>query len=195
MKEISLPLQSVRKVIGLESVDSTQTLAKNLAVNGEPDGTLVLACQQTGGRGQYDRNFDSQEGGVYFTLVLRPQKPASANVSLSKHTGEAVAETLQTVFGLKTKIKYPNDVLVWETKTRKWKKICGILIESACDGTDDQWVLVGVGVNVNNRLPSGLKDTAVSLKKLLGTEVNKELFLDGLLDNFWKHYAYWLATR
>lgn len=195
MKETTFPLQAVRKVIGLEKVDSTQTLAKNLAVNGEPEGTLVLACQQTGGRGQYDRNFDSQEGGVYFTLVLRPQKPACANALLSTYTGQAVAETLQQAFGLKTKIKYPNDVLVWETKTRKWKKICGILIESACDSTDDKWVLVGVGVNVNNRLPAGLKDTAVSLKQLLGTQVNKELFLDILLDNFWKHYAYWLASK
>ena len=75
MEEIKLPLQSVTKVIGLDTVDSTQSLAKVLAQQGAEDGTLVLAGEQTAGRGRYDRSFSAAHGGVYFTLILRPGKP------------------------------------------------------------------------------------------------------------------------
>ena len=189
----TLSVKAVTKVIGLESVDSTQNVAKELALCGEPEGTMVLACTQTAGRGRYDRTFDSGEGGVYFTLVLRPQKPAACNASLSVRVGEAVAKTLTEMFGFKTKIKEPNDVLAWDNTARKWKKICGILIETSA-GETNHWVLVGVGVNVNNRLPATLKDSAVSVKELVGEEVLKEIFLEELLENFWQEYACWLAS-
>jgi len=190
----SLTVKAVTKVIGLETVDSTQNIAKAFALAGEPEGTMVLACNQTAGRGRYERSFDSGEGGVYFTLILRPQKPAACNASLSVRVGESVVKTLTEMFGLKTKIKEPNDVLAWDNKTRKWKKICGILIETSAGESADHWVLVGVGVNVNNRLPAALKDTAISVKQLVGEEVLKEIFLEELLDNFWREYACWLAS-
>lgn len=190
----TLTLQHVKKVIGLKTVDSTQTLAKELALQGEEEGTLVLADQQQAGRGRFERSFSSADGGVYFTLILRPNKPAACNASLSVRVGEAVAKTLTDLFGIKTKIKLPNDVLAWEVNTRKWKKICGILIETSAGESANQWVLVGVGINVNNRLPAALQDSAVSVKQLLGSEVMKELFLEELLENFWKEYAYWLAS-
>lgn len=194
MTKTQLPLSAVQRVIGLETIDSTQTLAKELALNGEPDGTLILACNQTAGRGRYDRSFSSEEGGVYFTLILRPHKPSSCNASLSVAVGKALSETLQRVLGIKTKVKLPNDVLAWEEKTHKWKKICGVLIETSASTDANQWMLVGVGVNVNNPLPASLKETAVSVKQLLRKEINKELFLEELLENFWKYYAYWLAS-
>lgn len=189
----TLPVKAVTKVIGLEKVDSTQNIAKELALCGEPEGTMVLACTQTAGRGRYERSFDSGEGGVYFTLILRPQKPAACNASLSVRVGEAVAKTLTKLFDIKTKIKEPNDVLAWDNNVRKWKKICGILIETSA-GETDHWVLVGVGVNINNRLPASLKDSAVSVKELVGQEVLKEIFLEELLENFWQEYACWLAS-
>ena len=98
MEEIKLPLQSVTKVIGLDTVDSTQSLAKVLAQQGAEDGTLVLAGEQTAGRGRYDRSFSAAHGGVYFTLILRPGKPVSANSSLRVRVGQAVAETISSVF-------------------------------------------------------------------------------------------------
>lgn len=194
-KQFPLPLPAVQKVIGLETVDSTQTLAKELALNGEPDGTLVLACAQTAGRGRYDRTFSSKEGGVYFTLILRPNKHVSRNASLSVAVGRALAETLQRVFGIKTKVKLPNDVLAWVPAAKQWKKICGVLIETSANTDTNQWMLVGVGVNLNNRLPPSLKQTAVSVKQLISEEVSKELFLEELLEDFWKHYAYWLMNK
>lgn len=194
-KPFSLPIPAVQKVIGLETVDSTQTLAKELALNGEPEGTLVLACRQTAGRGRYDRSFSSEEGGVYFTLILRPHKPSACNASLSVAVGKALAETLQQVFEIKTKVKIPNDVLAWEEKSRSWKKICGVLIETSALTDANQWMLVGVGINLNNRLPASLKDGAVSVKQLLRKETSKELFLEEFLENFWKQYACWLISK
>ncbi len=194
-KPFALPVPAVQKVIGLETVDSTQTLAKELALNGEPEGTLVLACRQTAGRGRYDRTFSSEEGGVYFTLILRPRKPSACNASLSVAVGKALAETLQQTFEIKTKVKIPNDVLAWEEKSHSWKKICGVLIETSALTDANQWMLVGVGVNLNNSLPQSLRQSAISVKQLLHTEVSKEFFLEEFLDNFWKQYAFWLAGK
>lgn len=191
MEEKNLPLQSVTKVIGLECVPSTQALARELAQNGEQDGTLVLACHQTQALGRDERPFSAGEGGVYFTLILRPNKPSSCAASLGVKAAEAVAQTISSVFEIKTKIKQPGDVLAWNPKTRAWKKICGVWTEASADG---DYMLVGVGVHLNDRLPASQKDACVSLKQLIGAETSKELFLDELLENFWKHYAHWTCS-
>lgn len=190
MAETTIPLQSVTKVIGLETLGSTQDLAYELAQKGEPDGTLVLACEQTAARCQSGCVFSAGEGGVYFTLILRPQKAALCALSLSKHAAQAAADMLAEVFEIKTKVKAPHAVLAWEPKTRKWKKIAGVLVETFFDETN-RVALVGMGVNVNNRLSASLRETAVSVKQIIGAETSKELFLDALLDCFWKHYAHW----
>lgn len=190
MEEINLPLQSVSRVVYLENTDSTQNVAKELAASGCESNTLVLAVQQTGGRGQYDRAWSAPRGGVYFSLILHPQKPASHSASLSLRVGQAVAEALQRHCGVKTKVKHPNDVLAWDAKTKKWKKICGILIESSSGQTDTDWLTVGVGVNVFNPIPRHLKDIAVNLKQL-GVDEDPECVLGAVLDSFWQHYAQW----
>ena len=115
-----------------------------------------------------------------------------------RHTGplalraaQAVRETLQKMFGLKTKIKHPNDVLAFEEKTKTWKKICGILIESSTENNRTQWLLVGIGINVNNPLSPALKDIATSVKKLLGREIDPEWILQETLEAFFAQYAQW----
>lgn len=191
MEERQLPLQSVTKVIGLETVPSTQALAEELASAGEQEGTLVLACEQTSSYGRDGLPFPAAEGGVYFTLVLRPNKPVSALESLAEKTAEAASFTVSSVFGVKTKAAANGDVLAWVAKDRKWKKLGGVMAEASAEG---DYILLGVGVNVNNRLPSSAKVSSVSLKQLIGTETSKELFLDELLENFWKYYAHWLMS-
>lgn len=187
--EETLPLQSVTKVIGLECVPSTQTLARKLAQSGEEHGTLVLACCQSQACGRDARPFPAAEGGVYFTLILRPNKCACRASSLGVKAAEAVAQTVSSVFEVKTKVKPCGDVLAWDAKNRAWKKICGVWTEADAD-----WMLVGVGVHVNDRIPASQKNVCVSLKQLIGSETSKELFLDELLENFWKHYAHWLQS-
>ena len=151
----------------------------------------MLAYEQTGGRGQYERSWDAKRGGIYFTLVLRPEKSVRHTGALSLRTAQAVCETLQKMFGFKTKIKHPNDVLVWEEKTKTWKKICGILIESSTEADHTQWLLIGVGINVNNPLAASLKDSATSVKKLLGREMDPEWILQETLEAFFAQYAQW----
>ena len=191
MQETQIPVQTVEKVIGLEVVDSTNNVAKELAEQGEPANTMVLACRQTNGRGRFERTFSAEEGGVYFTLILRPHACPSRNQSFSIKTAQAVSEALNALFEIKTKIKAPNDVLAWDAKSRSWKKICGILIEASASETKTEWMLVGIGINVNNKIPASLKSTAVSLKQLLGQDIMKEVVLEEVLEHFWRRYAEW----
>lgn len=191
MPEIDLPIARVSRLISVEVLDSTQNLARELALQGTPDATLVLAYEQTGGRGQYERTWDAKRGGIYFTLVLRPTQTVNHTGPLSLRTAQAVCDTLKKMFGFKTKIKHPNDVLAWEEKTNTWKKICGILIESSTEDNRTQWLLVGVGINVNNVLDPGLKETATSVKKILGREIDPEWILQEALEAFFAQYAQW----
>lgn len=191
MEEISLSLPSVSRMVSVDVIDSTQQLARELAINGAEDGTLVLAYEQTGGRGQYERRWDAKRGGVYFTLILRPNKTISYTSSLSVKAAQAVCAMLEKLFGFKTKIKHPNDVLAWEEKTKSWKKICGILLETSSQQDKTQWVLVGMGINVNNPLSPALAQTATGVKKLLGREIDPEWVLEETLEAFWIKYAQW----
>ena len=193
MAETTFPLQSVTKVIGLERVDSTQALAAELALKGEPEGTLVLACEQTEAFGRDGQPFYSAEGGVYFTLLLRPNKTEESLPDLSEKMAEVIAQTLTSIFEIKAKATADGDTLVWDKAAHKWKKIAGVLVQTV--QTDkDELVLLGVGIHLNNPLPASRKKTEVSLKQLIRTETSKELFLDELLENFWKEYSYWLAS-
>ncbi len=193
MAETTFPLQSVTKVIGLERVDSTQALAAELALKGEPEGTLVLACEQTEAFGRDGQPFYSAEGGVYFTLLLRPNKTEEALPDLGEKMAEVIAQTLTSIFEIKAKATADGDTLVWDKAAHKWKKIAGVLVQTV--QTDkDELVLLGVGIHLNNPLPASRKKTEVSLKQLIRTETSKELFLDELLENFWKEYSYWLAS-
>lgn len=191
MQEIKLPLQSVRRMVSLDITDSTQNVAKELAASGCEANTLVLAYEQTGGRGQFERTWSAPRGGVYFSLVLRPNKLAQHSGNLSLKTAQAVSDALTRAFGLKTKIKHPNDVLAWDAKTKKWKKICGILIETSTGEERTDWLAVGIGVNVNNPIPRALKDIAVNLRQLTGAEIDPEEVLEEVLNSFWQHYGQW----
>lgn len=191
MKEIDLPALGVTKLVSVEVLDSTQNLARELALQGAAEGTLVLAYEQTRGRGQYERSWHAPRGGVYFTLILRPAQEVCHTGPLSLRTAQAVCDTLKKMFGFKTKIKHPNDVLVWDKQAKKWKKICGILIESSTAANHTQWLLVGVGINVNNNLAPYLQPTATSVKKILGREIDPEWVLQETLESFFIQYAQW----
>ena len=191
MQECTIPLKAVTKVVGLESVDSTQTVASALALQGAQDGTLVLACEQTAGLCRDGKPFSAAEGGVYFTLILRPENPLAKPEDLCAQTAEAVAETVAHIFGIKTKTHGEGDVLAWSPKKHAYKKLTGVWVQPL----QKDCLLVGVGIHVNDRLSAKAKDTDVTLKQLIGAETSKELFLDEILNAFFKRYAYWLCAR
>jgi BirA family biotin operon repressor/biotin-[acetyl-CoA-carboxylase] ligase len=183
MNTTTFRLESVTKVIGLEKVESTQQVARLLAGT-EEHGTLVLSCYQTAAFDRNGKNFPAPEGGIYFTLLLKPAKPLELE-NLTFAGANAVADTLKKVFELKTKLTPEGDILVWDKNARKYKKIAGVLAETDEQGT----YLLGVGIFVNNSLPAAYKETTISLKTIIGSETSKELFLDDVLNNFWKEYA------
>ena len=184
MTKTALHLQSVQKVIGLGAVSSTQTLARALA-RMETHGTLVLACQQNDSFDRLGKPFPAGEGGVYFTLILKPGREIPLS-DLTRALQNAITDTLHNIFELKTKITQDGDVLTWDKTSRTYKKIAGILVEENETGA----YLVGTGIFLNNKLPISFRRNCISLKTIIGTETSKELFLDDVLNNFWKEYSF-----
>ena len=177
-------LKTVQKVIGLEETPSTQMLARSLAAT-EADATLILACRQTQAVGKDNTTFYAGEGGVYFTLILHPQTKLTAD-KLTWAMANAISDVITQVLNIHTKITQEGDILVYDKLARKWKKCAGVYTEKTNQGS----YLLGTGIYLNNRLPIGVRATAISLKNVLGSETSKELFLDEVLNNFWKEYAF-----
>lgn len=127
----------------LAETGSTNSDLKQLARQGAPAGTALLARRQTGGRGRMGKTFCSPEGGLYLSLLLRPNSSAVKAASLTAAAAVAVCRVLEKQGVCGPRIKWVNDIFLRD------KKICGILAESALnpDGTA-QWVVVGVGLNL-----------------------------------------------
>ena len=177
-------LPGVTQLLRLSETDSTQTVARFLAEQGAQDGTLVWADRQTAGRGRMSRKWDSRPGGLYVSLILRPDFPASRLAGLSIATAKAAAESISELTGIHTAVKPPNDV--YAISDGKARKVCGILAEASGGSRRLDWVVVGVGVNVNNKVKL---PTAASLKGLTGREWVVAEVLRGFLDRFKRSYA------
>ena len=142
------------------SLPSTNTALKAMAAEGAPEGTVLIAGEQTAGRGRMGRSFYSPpDSGLYLSLLLRPQLPAAEAVRLTACAAVAVAEAVEELSGLETQIKWVNDVLIGG------KKICGILTEGSLDVESGQlaWAVVGIGVNTavpTGDFPPELRETA-----------------------------------
>ena len=181
MKEITLPLHSVTKVVGLEKVNSTLSVAQALSTGNEPVGTLVLTCEQTR-TFETPRGFvSSGEGGVYFTLLL----PARGE---AERTGQALSgairHTVEHALELKTKL-VSGGVAAWDKTSRKWKQFADV----TCT-VEGKYLFLSAGILLNNPVPRFLASSHVTLKHLLKSETSKELFLDDVLTGFWKNYAF-----
>ncbi len=178
----------INRIINLEKVASTQDIAKQTAEISKEDGVLIKAKTQTAGRGRFENKWESKEGGLYFSIILRPKKNSLPLEELSLKTGQAVAKTLKEMFGIKTKIKLPNDVLAFDGES--YKKISGILIESSsAAGGALNWLVLGVGIDTNNNPSKSLP--AISIKQLIKKEVDNEVLLQNFLKNFAKEYIGW----
>lgn len=153
-------------------VDSTNTLAKTLAAQGAPHGTVIVAGQQTGGRGRLGRSFHSPANtGLYFSAILRPDCTAGALMHLTCAAAVAVCDAVQAVTGLTPSIKWINDLVCGS------KKVAGILTElSLVPGSDKvAYVVVGIGVNCRQKeedFPPELRPIAGSLSMATGQDVS-----------------------
>lgn len=153
------------KIIRLKEVDSTNSFCKRYPADRLKGALVVIAKRQTGGRGTKGRSFSSEEGGLYLSIMRKPRNfDFSDTFSVMINSCVAVCKTLEK-WGLNPIIKWPNDVLVGG------KKISGTLIENTLLSGNALLSIVGIGINVNNELPSYLADTATSVRAQKGGKV------------------------
>ncbi|PKQ30104.1 MAG: biotin--[acetyl-CoA-carboxylase] ligase [Actinobacteria bacterium HGW-Actinobacteria-10] len=131
---------------GLQTV-STNDDAKGLARSGAPEGTVVVAARQTGGRGRLGRAWESPTGGVYLSAVLRPDRAPSALGPLPLVVGVGVARGLNSL-GCRALLKWPNDVWSGVPGEPLAGKLAGILLEMQAESDTTEWVVAGIGINV-----------------------------------------------
>ena len=140
-----------KKIIYLESVDSTMDLASKSALEGAEEGTVICAEQQTKGRGRLGRSWISPKGkGIYFSVILRPRISLAEASQLTLVFAVALCQAIRISTGIKAMIKWPNDILI------NRKKAVGILTELSAETDRINFVILGVGINVSGKMPLSL---------------------------------------
>jgi len=160
----------IQKIEHFDSIDSTNTYAKNIASDGAVEGTLIISDEQTKGRGRLGRMWTSPKGtGIWMSLVLRPDiEPVHAS-KMTQIAAAAMNEAIIRVTGLCAGIKWPNDIILSK------KKVCGILTEMSAELNTVNYIVVGIGVNVNvEAFPDEISQTATSLKIESGETVRRK---------------------
>jgi BirA family biotin operon repressor/biotin-[acetyl-CoA-carboxylase] ligase len=173
-----------KRVFHFFKTDSTNRVAMDLGYAGEPEGTVVLAEAQTAGRGRSGRVWHSERGtGLYFTVLLRPRlSPAQAPL-LTMLAGVSAYTAIVAQTGLVPELKWPNDVLL------NGKKLGGILTEMHAEPNVVRFVIVGVGINVNQeKFPAEISATATSIRKESGRVSYRLELLARLLTQFETDY-------
>ncbi|MBU1056639.1 MAG: biotin--[acetyl-CoA-carboxylase] ligase [Proteobacteria bacterium] len=161
----------------IPETSSTMDIARNLARKSCPHFTVVIAGKQKKGRGRLNRIWYSNEGGLYFTLVLRPEIPAMLASRITFLASVVLVQILRKLYDIDAKVKWPNDILVGG------KKLCGMLSEMEAEAEMVSFINIGIGVNVNND-PSLEEPGATSLKILKGKEFLRKELLSLFLDEF-----------
>ena len=173
-----------RDIVYFKEIDSTNTRAKELADQGAAEGTLVISEKQTNGRGRKGRSwFSPSQEGIYISIILRPIIPPSEAPKTTLLTAVAVAETLLSLTRLKVSIKWPNDILV------SGKKIAGILTEISAEMDAIDYIVVGLGLNVNTPdFPGDIRDKATSILIETGKHFPRVKIIKEYLKQYEKYY-------
>lgn len=166
-------------------VSSTNTLLIDMASKGATEGTIIIADSQTNGRGRMGKNFYSPSGtGLYLSILLKPNLPASQSLYLTVSAAVAVARAIESVTHHNAQIKWVNDIYIEN------KKVCGILAESSFNSTTGKldYVIVGIGINLT-KPEAGFPDDISNIAGAIFdtdtfTESNKNLLISNLINNF-----------
>jgi BirA family transcriptional regulator, biotin operon repressor / biotin---[acetyl-CoA-carboxylase] ligase len=143
-----------------ESLESALDRAHALGADGAPAGSVVVAIEQTAGRGRDGRTWHSPPGGVWLALLLRPRATLLGIMSI--RAGLVLADVVDELAGRPVaRLKWPNDVLVDD------RKLAGVLCEGRWQGETLQWLTIGLGVNVANEIPAAVRDSAVALSDVV----------------------------
>ena len=182
------------KIIELEEVDSTNEYCKRIDCG---EDITVVAKRQSAGRGTKGRSFESGEGGLYISTMRYYEDFNAENAfKIMVNSCVAVCKTLEK-FGVRPQIRWANDVLA------DGKKICGTLIENTFSGGKVIRSIVGIGLNINNEIPSHLSEIAVSVYEITGKNIPVERVFKTLVKNLeknftiadYKSYMSWLGEK
>ena len=170
----------ISKTIFFTKTNSTQTqLKKNADVYS--DGTLIIASEQSSAYGRMERKWSASSGGLWFSILLKPKMPLLNVAQISLVASLSVAQALINL-GFSAQIKWPNDIFI------SGKKVCGILVETAAEADMVRWVTLGIGLNINNILPSDLLNTSTTLSLEKKSTVSRVEILREVLIEFEKAY-------
>ncbi|AET66846.1 birA, biotin-(acetyl-CoA-carboxylase) ligase [Desulfosporosinus orientis DSM 765] len=167
-------------------LSSTNSIARQMAKSGAAEGAIVMSRSQSAGRGRMQRQWFCPPGkGLLLSMLLRPQINVQFIPQLTLLTAVVVAETIKIVTGCASGIKWPNDILIND------KKVCGILAESSFSKDKVEYVIIGLGINVNlaaKHLPPDCKETSTSLSLELGHNVSRIKLLKQFIISWDEHF-------
>lgn len=167
------------KILLVEETSSTNDLVWQMAQKGSPEGLVIFAESQTGGRGQRGNRWESAAHlGLWFSILLRPKISPADSARLTDWAAESVALTIEEEVGLKAQMKLPNDIYLDS------RKVAGVLVEMRVEKNGGYAAIVGIGVNVNhtNRdFSDQLRQSAGSLAMAAGRQLDRQLLALALL--------------
>ena len=181
-----------RHVVYYDETDSTNTRAKELGEKGAEHGTLVIADRQNAGKGRRGRSWESPEGtSIYMTILLRPDMMPVKAPQMTLLMAIAATKGIGQVAGLEARIKWPNDNV-----SLSGKKLCGILTEMSAEIDYINYVVIGIGVNVNqDSFPQEIKERATSLCLELGHKVQRSQLIAAIMESFEECYEKFMETE
>lgn len=175
-----------KDIVTFGRVGSTNDVASALAAGGAVEGTVVVAEEQSRGRGRLGRSWHSPPGcGLWLSIVLRPPLAPDESTTVSLAGALGVASALERHYGIQARLKWPNDVLVGR------RKICGILTEGEFAGTSVSFIILGMGINVLNResdFPPEIRSIATSIRLETGRAVSRGEVLSAVLEGIEAEY-------
>jgi BirA family biotin operon repressor/biotin-[acetyl-CoA-carboxylase] ligase len=175
----------------LREVASTNTLAMELAAEGTPEGTVVVAETQTGGKGRLGRKWISPKGNLYLSVVLRPNIPTHKAPLITLMGAVAVAAAIRKTCGLEAGIKWPNDILI------SGKKVSGLLTEMSAEQDRIRHIVLGIGVDVNmenDALPPEIRGLTTTLAAEAGAKIDRTTLLQQILRDLENWYQQLLSN-
>ncbi|NLT94224.1 MAG: biotin--[acetyl-CoA-carboxylase] ligase [Clostridia bacterium] len=171
-------------------VDSTNELAKSYAAKGKPEGTVIIAEKQLQGKGRLGRTWLSPEGqGIWVSIIIRPNIMPYKAPQITFVLAVGMVRTLYKALGIKAQIKWPNDLLI------KGKKVAGILTELSAEMERVNYIVFGIGLNVNQKIkdfPEELRNKAISLRIASGHYVSRVQVLKVMLEELERTYNEYL---
>lgn len=177
-----------RKIYYFPELKSTNIMAKEKASHKEEEineGTVIISERQSAAKGRLGRNWFSPAGGIWLSIILYPQLSPSYIPRITLMTAVAVVKAIERCTQIKAQIKWPNDILINN------KKVCGILTEMSAELDLINWVVIGIGINVDikkQEFPEDIREKTTSLKEVLGKEISRVRLVQMFLKEFERYY-------